>query len=254
MEPVCCSVTGKCAPTTRISWTVRSLLSAGSTRAKRIFRFARGQTHSHALSPPRIPGSSEGQAEFRSGSSEVFTRPIGEFLHYYESSGTTGDPVAAPKALDDLAANTINIGQMWRRVLTPADSALILINGPFAPAGYQFEKVMEYLGVLSLRLWVDNVTGDYTRILRLLRELSVSTYVGGSPSRLLEMLHFAYRHGEPLPRFRRLLLVAEQAGPSLRHLERLTGAKAFVGSFGSSETGTTAATCEEGRLHLQVQS
>lgn len=195
-----------------------------------------------------------GQAEFRSGSSAVFTRPVGEFLHYYESSGTTGDPVAAPKALDDLTANTINIGEMWGRLLTPADSAVILINGPFAPAGYQFEKVMEYLGVLSVRLWVDNVTGDYTRILRLLRELSISTYVG-SPSRLLEMLHFAYRHGEPIPRFRRLLLMAEQAGPSLlRHLERLTGAKAFVGSFGSSETGTTAATCEHGRLHLQVQS
>ena len=195
-----------------------------------------------------------GRAEFRSGSSEVFTRPMGEFLHYYESSGTTGDPVAAPKALDDLTANTINIGEMWGRVLTTADSALILINGPFAPAGYQFEKVMEYLGVLSVRLWVDNVTGDYTRILRLLRELSINTYVG-SPSRLLEMLHFAYQHGEPLPRFRQLLLLAEQTGPSLlRHLERLTGAKAFVGSFGSSETGTTAATCEQGGLHLQVQS
>ena len=62
------------------------------------------------------------QAEFRSGSSAVFTRPIGEFLHYYESSGTTGDPVAAPKALDDLAANTINIGEMWRRVLAGVDS------------------------------------------------------------------------------------------------------------------------------------
>lgn len=195
-----------------------------------------------------------GRAEFRSGSRDLFARPINDFLHYYESSGTTGDPVAAPKALDDLAANTINIGEMWGRVLAPDDSVLILINGPFAPAGYQFEKVMEYLGLLSVRLWVDNVTGDYTRILRLLRELSISTYVG-SPSRLLEMLHFAYGHGEPLPRFRQLLLLAEQAGPSLlRHLERLTGAKAFVGSFGSSETGTTAATCEYGQLHLQVQS
>lgn len=194
------------------------------------------------------------RAEFRSGSRDVFTRPIGEFLHYYESSGTTGDPAAAPKALDDLAVNTINIGEMWGRVLTREDSALILINGPFAPAGYQFERVMEYLGVLSLRLWVDNVTGDYTRILRLLRELSISTYVG-APSRLLEMLHFAYRNGEPVPRFRRLLLMAEQTGPSLlRHLERLSGARAFVGTFGSSETGTTAVTCEEGSLHLQVQS
>ncbi|UMP07001.1 phenylacetate--CoA ligase family protein [Amycolatopsis sp. EV170708-02-1] len=194
------------------------------------------------------------RAEFRSGSRDVFTRPIGEFLHYYESSGTTGDPAAAPKALDDLAVNTINIGEMWGRLLTPEDSALVLINGPFAPAGYQFEKVMEYLGVLSLRLWVDNVTGDYTRILRLVRELSISTYVG-APSRLLEMLHFAYRTGEPVPRFRQLLLMAEQTGPSLlRHLERLTGARAFVGTFGSSETGTTAVTCEEGSLHLQVQS
>ncbi|GAA2785262.1 phenylacetate--CoA ligase family protein [Crossiella cryophila] len=194
------------------------------------------------------------RAEFRAGSREVFTRPVNEFLHYYESSGTTGDPVAAPKALEDLAANTINIGEMWGRVLGPSDSALILINGPFAPAGYQFEKVLEYLGLLSVRLWVDNVTGDYTRILRLLRELSISTYVG-SPSRLLEMLHFAYRHDEPLPRFRKLMLLAEQTGPALlRHLERLTGARAFVGSFGSSETGTTAATCEHGSLHLQTQS
>lgn len=70
------------------------------------------------------------RAEFRSDSRAVFTRPMGEFLHYYESSGTTGDPVAAPRAVDDLAVNTINIGEMWGRVLTPTDSALILINGP----------------------------------------------------------------------------------------------------------------------------
>ena len=126
-----------------------------------------------------------GWTEFRVDSKEVFACPLGEFLHYYESSGTMSGPVAVPKALDDLAANTINIGEIWCRLLAPADSALILINGPVAPAGYQFEKVMEYLDVLSLRLWVDNVTGDYTRILRLSRELFISTYMG-FPSRLLE--------------------------------------------------------------------
>ena len=192
--------------------------------------------------------------ELRRRATEVFTRPTDSFLHYFESSGTTGDPVAAPKAIDDLIVNTMNIGEMWGRLLGEGDVALILINGPFAPAGYQFEKVLEYLGVMSTRLWADNVTGDYARILRTVREISANVYVG-TASRLLELLHYVSRSGEPAPRFDHLMLMAEQTGPALRrHLERLTGATAHVASFGSSETGTTAASCELGQLHLQLQS
>lgn len=188
------------------------------------------------------------------GGHRAFTRGLSEFLHYYESSGTTGNPVAAPKALDDLVVNTINIGEQWARILDRADRALILINAPFAPAAYQFEKVLEYLQVLSLRPWVDNITGDYTRVLRLTRELGVNVFVG-PPSRLLEMIQFAYRNDEPVPAFDKLLLMAEQTGPGfVRHLERLTGATAYVAAYGSSETGTTAVTCEQGALHLQTQS
>jgi len=56
--------------------------------------------------------------------------------------------------VEDLVVNTMNIGEMWGRLLRPGDTALILINGPFAPAGYQFEKVLEYLSVMSIRSWV----------------------------------------------------------------------------------------------------
>ncbi len=69
------------------------------------------------------------------------------------------------------------------------------------------------------------------------------------------MVQFAYRNDEPVPAFDKLLLMAEQTGPGfVRHLERLTGATAYVAAYGSSETGTTAVTCEEGNLHLQTQS
>jgi phenylacetate-CoA ligase len=185
---------------------------------------------------------------------EAFTRPLHEFVHYYESSGTTGNPVAAPKALDDLLVNTLNIGELWAQLLEPGDIALILINAPFAPAAYQFEKVLEYLGIMSLRPWVDNITGDYTRVLRLVAALGANVFVG-PPSRLLELVQFAHRNELPAPRFDRLLLMAEQTGPSfVAHLERLTGATAYVGSYGSSETGTTAVTCRERNLHLQTHS
>ncbi|MBW4721479.1 phenylacetate--CoA ligase family protein [Saccharothrix obliqua] len=195
-----------------------------------------------------------GKRELSDHGRKAFTRELSEFLHYYESSGTTGHPAAAPKAVDDLVVNTINIGEMWGRLIQPADVALILINAPFAPAAYQFEKIMEYLGVMSFRPWVDNITGDYTRVLRLVGELGATVFIG-PPSRLLEMVQFAHRAGLPAPKFERLLLMAEQTGPMLlAHLERLTGARAYVGSYGSSEAGTVAVTCEHRSLHLQVQS
>lgn len=184
----------------------------------------------------------------------AFARTPSEFLHYFESSGTTSEPAAAPKAVDDLIVNTMNIGEMWARFLGPGDVALILIIAPLAPAPYQFERIMEYLGVMSFRPWVEYIDGDYGKVLRLVDELGAGVFIG-APSRLLAMIQFALRHGFAPPQFDRLLLIAEQTGPSfLRHLERLTGAVAFVGSYGSSETGTISACCEHGRLHLQLQS
>jgi hypothetical protein len=56
---------------------------------------------------------------------------------------------------------------------------------PVAPAGYQFEKVLEYLGVMSTRLWVGNVTGDYSRVLRMSRELSAASGAANSASVVL---------------------------------------------------------------------
>lgn len=194
------------------------------------------------------------KSEISDGGFAAFHLKPPEFLHYYESSGTTSVPVAAPKAIDDLIINTLNIGEMWGRLLKPGDVALILIIAPLAPAPYQFEKALEYLGVMSLRPSVDYAAGDYTKVIELCRSLSVNTFVG-APSRLLAIIQFASRHRIPLPQFDYLLLVAEQMGPSLlHHLERLTGAKAYVASYGSSETGTVAVTCEEGQLHLQLHS
>lgn len=185
---------------------------------------------------------------------DAFGLPINQFLHYYETSGTTGPPWAAPKALDDLIVNTVNIGEMWARMLTPADVALILIIAPLGPAPYQFEKVFEYLGIMSVRPWVEYIDGDYARVLDLIDSLSVNIFVG-APSRLLAMIQFAVRNHRPIPQFEHVLLIAEQTGTAqLRHLSHLTGGRVCVGAYGSSETGTIAAACEHSRLHLQVQS
>jgi len=39
-----------------------------------------------------------GKSELSLHGQDAFTRGASDFLHYYGSSGTTGEPVAAPKA------------------------------------------------------------------------------------------------------------------------------------------------------------
>ncbi|WP_397539046.1 phenylacetate--CoA ligase family protein [Rummeliibacillus pycnus] len=178
------------------------------------------------------------------------TIPINEFYHYYESSGTTGNPVPAPKTKVDYIWNTTNIGEMWSGFLKKGDVAIILINNPFGPAPYQMEKIMEYIGIMSYRPYVDNLTGRHDRILRLMEETKTNVYIG-PPSGLMELFEYANRNNLPKPRLDKFLLLGEQSGMSfLNRLEQLTGGWGSVGSYGSSETSTITATCKDKKLHV----
>lgn len=192
--------------------------------------------------------------ELRAAGLGALTAPVHDTVQYFESSGSTGDATAAPKAWPDYLRNTVNIGQGWRRALGPESVALMLINAPFAPAPFQFQRVLEYLGVTFMRPWVDNVSGDYRRVLRLVDELGVDAFVG-PPSRLLQLLEAERTATAPETRLAVLLLMAEQCGDAFRHhLHRLTAAKPLVAAYGASETGTVAVGCEHGTMHVQVQS
>ncbi len=195
-----------------------------------------------------------GKEQVRAAGLGALTAPLHESVQYFESSGSTGDATPAPKAWPDYLRNTINIGRGWRDALTAQSVALMLINAPFAPAPFQFQRVLEYLGVTFLRPWVDNVSGDYRRILRLVHELGVDAFIG-PPSRLLQMLEAQRSSTAPPVGLAVLLLMAEQCGPSFRnHLRELTGAEPLAAAYGASETGTIAVGCGAGSMHVQTQS
>jgi len=176
------------------------------------------------------------------------------FLHYYESSGTTGIPVPASKTIQDFIWNTVNIGEMWNGFLSSKDIAIILINAPFAPAPYQMEKAAEYVGMMSYRPFVDNLTGDHSRVLRLMSETNTNVFIGPG-SGLIELYEYAAKNKYPKPYLKKVLLLGEQTGPSLIHrIEKLTGAWVSVGTYGSSETATISAACKNKELHAFYNS
>lgn len=175
-------------------------------------------------------------------------------LNYFETSGTTGVPTPTPKSLDEIVVNTVNFGESWAEIFTPDDRALILINTPQGPAAYQFERVFNYLGIQTFRTWVDTIRNDYGRVLEIIDRFEPTVWAG-PPSQLINLYEHACRSHSRPPRFARVLLTGEPAGTALkRRLGELSGGAVFDGSYGSSETGTTAVAWAGPGLRLQTQS
>lgn len=192
--------------------------------------------------------------EYRAISGEASRSRRHRMLNYFETSGTTGEPLPAPKGLHDLVVNTVNFGEHWAEFLSGGDTALILINTPQGPAAFQFEHALNYLGIATFRTWVDTVRNDYGRVIRIAGFLRPTVFAG-PPSQLINLYEYAAANGLEAPAFRKVLLTGERSSPALkRRLRQLTGGAVYDASYGSSETGTTAVAVSEDALRLQTHS
>jgi phenylacetate-CoA ligase len=196
-----------------------------------------------------------GKADAHRVGEEVLAFRRDRLAHYFETTGTTGTPTPAPKSLAELAVNTVNFGESWAEFLTPQDRALVLINTPQGPAAHQFEKVLNYLGIMTFRTWVDTLRNDYGRVLEIIERCGPTVWAG-PPSQLINLYEHAHRVGAKPPQFEKVLLTGEPSGPALkRRLAELSGGRVLDASYGSSETGTTALAWGGGEnLRLQTQS
>lgn len=192
-----------------------------------------------------------GKTEARSVNSEALALRSEQFSSYFETSGTTALPMPTPKSQIDITVNTVNFGEHWRRFVGARRVAIILINTPQGPAAFQFERALNYLGMMTIRTWVDTFRNDYARVLDIVGELKPDVYAG-PPSQLLNLYEFAAISGRPAPRFELCLLTGERTTPGLRRrLELLSGGEIVDSSYGSSETGITAVAAGEGRGRME---
>lgn len=196
-----------------------------------------------------------GKADAHAVGEEVLAYRRERLAHYFETTGTTGAPTPAPKSLTELVVNTVNFGESWAEFLTPQDRALVLINTPQGPAAHQFEKVFNYLEIMTFRTWVDTLRNDYGRVLEIVERCNPTVWAG-PPSQLINLYEHACRLRMKPPQFEKVMLTGEPSGPALKQrLAALSGGLVFDASYGSSETGTTAIAWGDGQdLRLQTQS
>jgi phenylacetate-CoA ligase len=177
-----------------------------------------------------------------------------EALRYYETTGSTGVPTPTPRLAEDVIWNVVSVAEAWRSVLTEDQRVLSLLPSDVVPAGDLVADVCDYLDLSHVRAY-PFATGicDWDRLVELWRTFRPTT-VFLAPGVALQWTRLARQRGE-LADLRaevaRLMLLGEvNTLPFRERLGDWWQATAFDASYGSTETGTLAATCAAGRAHL----
>ncbi|MEJ7705048.1 MAG: hypothetical protein WKF47_15975 [Geodermatophilaceae bacterium] len=173
---------------------------------------------------------------------------------YYETTGTSGSVTPTPRLFEDTVWNVVSVAQAWGRVLRPQDRVAVLLPSDIVPVGDLAVGVCEYLDLPHSRIY-PFATGisDWDRLITMCQSLR-PTVLFVAPGLALQLTRLLKQRGrfESLSRsVRALMLLGEVSTPALRdRIGMWWDATVFDASYGSTETGTLAATCLEGQLHL----
>jgi phenylacetate-CoA ligase len=180
--------------------------------------------------------------------------PVQRVFKYYETTGTTGRATPTPRLREDVVWNTVSVAEAWRAIIEHGDRVLILLPSDIVPVADLVVGVCEYLDVAHAKAY-PFTTGisDWDRI-DALSENFDPTVLFIAPG-VAQLLTRVLKQRGTFERFSRnvraLMLLGEVNTAAFRaRLADWWGAAAFDASYGSTETGTLAASCSHDHQHL----
>jgi phenylacetate-CoA ligase len=185
---------------------------------------------------------------------EFLAAGLADATKYYETSGTTGAPTPTPRLAEDMIWNSAAVCEAWRPLFAEDDRVAILMPSDLVPVGDLIVSVCELLELPHVRAY-PFATGisDWDRILEVWQTLR-PTAVVVAPGAAIQFTRLLKRRGvldDVAGTIGRLLLLGEVNTPALRRrLGQWWGADVYDASYGSTETGTLAASCDRGNQHL----
>jgi phenylacetate-CoA ligase len=174
---------------------------------------------------------------------------------YYESSGSSGRPTPTPRLAEDTITNVVGVSALWRRVLGAEPSRVAaLLPSDVVPVCDFVASTCEYLGHPLLRSYPFTLgICDWDRLEELFVEYRPER-VFAAPGVLAQWTRILKARGrlaEVSASVRTFLVLGEVSLPGQRRRLALDwDADVVDASYGSTETGTIAATCEHGSMHL----
>ncbi|MFI8308353.1 phenylacetate--CoA ligase family protein [Streptomyces sp. NPDC085927] len=171
---------------------------------------------------------------------------------YHESSGTAGAATPSYYTAEDWIDLADRFARKW--VGLTADDTLF-VRTPYALmiTGHLAQAAARSRGATVVPGDYRSLAMPYTRVIRALHDLGV-TLTWSIPTEPLMWAAAAreagYRPGEDFPHLRALFLGGEPLTPARRKRISSTWKVPVVEEYGSTETGSLAGECPEGRMHL----
>jgi phenylacetate-CoA ligase len=178
----------------------------------------------------------------------------GRAAKYYETTGTSGRVTPTPRLAADTIWNTIAVAEAWRSVLAGEDRVLIMLPSDIVPVADLVTGVCEYLDLPHVRAY-PFTTGicDWDRLLGMWKAFR-PTVIFAAPGVALQWTRLLRQReiiDDAASTVRTQMLLGEvNTGPLRRRLAAWWQCSVYDASYGSTETGTLAATCAAGRQHL----
>jgi phenylacetate-CoA ligase len=173
---------------------------------------------------------------------------------YYETTGTSGRVTPTPRLAADLMWNTVAVAEAWRSVLAEEDRVLIMLPSDMVPVADLVAGVCEYLDLPHVRAY-PFTTGicDWDRLLAMWMTFRPTT-IFAAPGVALQFTRLLRQRGiidDAARTIRAQMLLGEvNTGPLRRRMGAWWDCAVYDASYGSTETGTLAATCAADRQHL----
>ena len=186
------------------------------------------------------------------------TLDLNKAFRYYETTGTSGNVTPTPRTREDVDANVNSVASAWQRFLSSEDRVLSLLPSDIVPVGDLIAGVSEKIGAVHTRAYPYSTgISDWERVFSLWRSFRPTT-VFGAPGVIRELSKIAMLRGtlmELASSVKVVLMLGEVTSDALRSkIASWWDCVAVNASYGSTETGTLAAGCRLGRLHLLVNA
>ncbi|WP_433665936.1 phenylacetate--CoA ligase family protein [Nocardia sp. CA-136227] len=176
-----------------------------------------------------------------------------ELATYHESSGTSGHPTASYYTNEDWVDLAERYARKWVGI-TPDDTFLVRTPYALVITGHLAQAAGRLRGATVVPGDARSLALPLSRIVRLLVALDV-TLTWCNPTEAVMIAAAAKAAGlrpdTDFPSLRAMFVAAEpMTAARKRRLSEIWGGVKIVEEYGSTETGTIAGECQDGRLHL----
>jgi phenylacetate-coenzyme A ligase PaaK-like adenylate-forming protein len=195
-----------------------------------------------------------GKQDLRDFPESMLSKPLSQSWVYYETTGTTGMATPCPRDNRDSISNNAALTVCYQSVFEQhGTEQAVAILGPteLHSTGDTFGDVCRNLGYPVVKMWPYSPLVGFSRALRLLRDLRITT-VFCTPGMAITLAKEALAADiNPVTEFgvRCLMLVGELVTPGLlKTIENIWGARAYNCMLASQEASILAAVYADGGL------